>query len=94
MEQSVDMGVIGDFDPLFVSHVSTNAALRHAAATLGLTLNVQWVPTPELDQGSAPGRLSPFHGVLCSPGSPYRNMTGALAGITFARERGWPFFAT
>ncbi|MGD0263457.1 MAG: hypothetical protein ABSD47_00715 [Candidatus Methylomirabilota bacterium] len=94
MEQSVGIGVIGDFDPQFVSHVSTNAALHHAAATLGLTLNVQWVPTPELDQDSAPVRLSPFHGVLCSPGSPYRSMTGALAGITFARQHGRPFFAT
>lgn len=94
MGHSVGIGVIGDFDPQFVSHVSTNAALHHAAATLDLTLNVRWVPTPELDQGSAPARLGPFHGVLCSPGSPYRSMNGALAGITFARERGWPFFAT
>jgi CTP synthase (UTP-ammonia lyase) len=49
MEQSVGVGVIGDFDPQCVSHVATNAALHHAAATLNLTLNVRWVPTPELD---------------------------------------------
>ncbi|HSB69109.1 MAG TPA: hypothetical protein VLT62_07245 [Candidatus Methylomirabilis sp.] len=94
MRSSVDIGVIGDFNPESSSHTATNSALQHAAAPLHLAVSVSWVPTPELDHGLAPERLSPFHGILCSPGSPYRSMSGALAGITFARERGWPFFGT
>lgn len=94
MEQSVGIGVIGDFDPQSFSHVATNAALHHAATILDVTVNLRWVPTPELDHDSAPARLSPFHGVVCSPGSPYRSMNGALAGITFARESGRPFLGT
>ena len=94
MDRSVAIGVIGDFNPASVSHVSTNAALHHAAAALNLTVHVSWVPTPELDHHSPPVRLGSFHGILCSPGSPYRSMDGALAGIAFARVRGWPFFGT
>lgn len=94
MEQSVGIGVIGDFNPESASHVATNSALHHAAAPLNLAVRVSWIPTPDLDHGMAPERLSPFHGILCSPGSPYRSMSGALAGITFARERRWPFFGT
>ncbi len=94
MNQSVDIGIIGDFDPQSVYHVSTNAALQHAASALHLALDVSWVPTPELDQVSAAKKLGPFHGILCSPGSPYRSMDGALAGIAFARTSGRPFFGT
>ena len=94
MRHPVDIGVIGDFNPEFDSHVATNSALRHAAGPLNVAVRVSWIPTPDLDRGSAPARLSQFHGILCSPGSPYRSMGGALAGITFARERGRPFFGT
>lgn len=92
--EPVTVGVIGDFDPQSVSHVSTNAALDHAATALGLPLEVSWVPTPDLDHGSAPAKLGAFHGIVCSPGSPYRSMSGALAGIAFARTGGRPFFGT
>jgi CTP synthase (UTP-ammonia lyase) len=93
MNLPLEVGVIGDFDPSSVPHVSTNAALDHAAAALGIPVTVSWAPTPSLESGQAPG-LDRFDGLWCSPGSPYRSMEGALAGIRFAREKGWPFFAT
>jgi CTP synthase (UTP-ammonia lyase) len=93
MDRSLEIGVIGDFDPSSVSHASTNAALDHAAAALGISVNVSWVPTPALEDGPA-SALVRFDGLWCSPGSPYRSMDGALAGIRFARERRIPFFGT
>ena len=93
MQRSLTVGVIGDFDPSSVPHVSTNTALDHAAAALGIPVTVSWLPTPSLGSGEAPG-LESYDGLWCSPGSPYRSMDGALAGIRFAREKGWPFFAT
>jgi CTP synthase (UTP-ammonia lyase) len=93
MTNNLKVGVIGDFDPSSSSHVSTNAALDHAAAALERSVTVSWLPTPGLEAEPAPG-LERFDGLWCSPGSPYRSMAGALAGIRFAREKGWPFFAT
>jgi CTP synthase (UTP-ammonia lyase) len=93
MDRDLKVGVIGDFDPSSIPHTSTNAALDHAAAALGLAVDVSWVPTPTLKDGSA-SALEPFDALWCSPGSPYRNMEGALAGIRFAREQGRPFFGT
>jgi len=93
MQRSLTIGAIGDFDPSSVPHVSTNAALDHAAAVLGISVTVSWLPTPGLEEGSA-ATLERFDALWCSPGSPYRSMDGALAGIRFAREKGWPFFAT
>jgi CTP synthase (UTP-ammonia lyase) len=93
MSTNLAVGVIGDFEPSSLPHVSTNAALDHAAASLGLSVTVTWLPTPGLVGEQAPG-LDRLDGLWCSPGSPYRSMEGALAGIRFAREKGWPFFAT
>ncbi len=94
MSTEVRVGVIGDFNPSNETHRATNAALRHAADTLGAAVNVRWIPTPELDGAPAETVLRQFHGLWCAPASPYQSMIGALNGIRFARERGWPFFGT
>ena len=93
MASNLKIGVIGDFDPRSVSHAATNAALDHAAAALHVSVNVSWLPAPSLEDRPAPA-LEAFDALWCAPGSPYRSMDGALAGIRFARERRRPFFAT
>jgi len=90
----IKVGVIGDFDPSNETHRATNDALEHAAGRLSAPLRVEWIPTPALDQTPAETALRRFHALWCAPASPYRSMTGALAGIRFAREAGWPFFGT
>jgi CTP synthase (UTP-ammonia lyase) len=87
------IGVIGDYDGR-PSHVATNAALGHAAARLGLELEIRWLPTPALLAPGAEAALAACDGLWASPGSPYRSLDGALAGIRFARERDWPFTGT
>ena len=93
MTSEVRIGVIGDFDGRRY-HLATNAALAHAAAARGVALVVQWLPTPSLLAADAPAVLDACDGLWCSPGSPYQSESGALAGITFARERGRPFIGT
>ncbi len=94
MKSEVSVGVIGDFNPFSDTHRATNDALKHAADALGATVNVQWIPTPELEGAPVETALRRFHGLWCAPESPYKSMMGALEGIRFARERGWPFFGT
>ncbi len=93
MSSPLVIGVIGDYDGR-PSHVATNEALAHAAARLGHELDVRWLPTPALLEADAEAALSVCDGLWASPGSPYRSMEGALAGIRFARERDWPFTGT
>jgi CTP synthase (UTP-ammonia lyase) len=88
------IGVIGDFNPSSPSHSATNNAIAHAQDALNLNASVYWVPTPSLAQKPAREVLSSFDALWCSPGSPYKDMRGAIEGIRFAREQGWPFFAT
>jgi CTP synthase (UTP-ammonia lyase) len=90
----VRIGIVGDFDPTFVAHTSQNDALAHAGASVGLPIEVTWLPTPSLAGADAPDVLSGFDGLWISAGSPYQDRTGAWAAIRFARERGCPLVAT
>jgi CTP synthase (UTP-ammonia lyase) len=91
---SIPIAIIGDYDPAFAPHRATNAALDHAAGTLGLDLKSVWLPTPSLEAPDALASLAAFAGLWVAPGSPYRSMTGALRAIRFARESGLPLLGT
>lgn len=94
MHSEIRVGVIGDFNPSSESHRATNDALKHAADLLPATIRIEWVATLELEHAPVDTALRRFHALWCAPGSPYKSMTGALEGIRFARESGWPFFGT
>jgi CTP synthase (UTP-ammonia lyase) len=94
MNQQVRVGIIGDYDPNLRFHMATNEALDHAAAALSASVESSWLPTASLAKGSVGTTLKQFDALWCSPGSPYKSMDGALRGIQFAREGGWPFIGT
>lgn len=94
MAKPIEIGIIGDFNPDNQTHIKTNTALTGAAKRLGLDINVEWLPTPDLEGPAAEERLRSYDGLWCSPGSPYRSMEGALDAIRFAREQDVPFIGT
>jgi CTP synthase (UTP-ammonia lyase) len=94
MNQPLKVGIIGDYDPNFRSHIATTQALGHAAAALSLLLDSSWLPTQSLANGFVETTLEQFDALWCAPGSPYKSMNGALRAIQFAREKGWPFIGT
>jgi CTP synthase (UTP-ammonia lyase) len=82
------IGIIGDFNAGNPTHVATNSGLQHASVVLGVPVDVAWLPTDQ------PHDFGQFQGFVCSPGSPYKSMEGALSGIRYARENGIPFVGT
>ena len=93
-QQPIRIAVIGDFEPTYHSHFATNAALYDAASSLSVPLKLRWIPTSSLGGPDADAILSPWDGLIASPGSPYKSFTGMLRGIEFARTRDWPFAGT
>jgi CTP synthase (UTP-ammonia lyase) len=85
------IGVIGDYDAR-PTHLATNAAISHSSDTLGIKTKTYWLATSTLAKSTRD--LSHYDGLICAPGSPYKSMTGALAGIRYAREKGIPFLGT
>jgi CTP synthase (UTP-ammonia lyase) len=88
------VGIIGDFNSESETHRATNEALQHAAQALAIPLTVAWFPTMDLSHGAVEDILASCDALWAAPGSPYASMDGALRGIRFAREQGWPFFGT
>src|SRR5262245_24820946 len=88
MANATRIGILGDFRADNPTHVATNDGIRHAAEALGEPIEAMWLPTDQ------PHNFAQFQGLLCSPGSPYRSLEGALAGIRYARENGVPFLGT
>lgn len=81
------IAIVGDFDAGKKTHIATNLAVTNAG------LRYEWVATSDLDDAPAQ-RVAPYDGVWIAPGSPYRSLTGALAAVRYARERGVPLFGT
>jgi len=95
VNQKLKVGIIGDYDPpIYSSHIHTNESLRHAGSSLSVPVDYSWLSTPSLTDRSREETLKRFDALWCAPGSPYKSMEGALLAIQFARENGWPFFAT
>jgi CTP synthase (UTP-ammonia lyase) len=94
MSRSLQVGIIGDYDPGRASHVATDSALDHAAAALPVTLERSWLPTEVLAGEPGGVALRRCDALWCGPGGPYKSMTGALRAIRFAREGGRPFIGT
>jgi CTP synthase (UTP-ammonia lyase) len=88
------IAIVGDHDRTKDYHRATGGALQHAGAALNLPVRAEWIPTDTLDGDGAITRLEAYDGVFLAPGAPYRSQDGALAAVRFAREKGWPFFAT
>ncbi len=93
MARAIAVGVIGEFNPEFPPHVATDHALEHAAAALGVDVDVRWLNTVELEDLPA-AELAGHDALWCAPGSPYRSIDGALRAIRIARESDWPFLGT
>src|SRR6218665_3964784 len=86
------VALIGDFNAEIVAHRAIPRALALPRERPGIGVDWDWVdPVPI---AGAPRQLAGFAGIWCVPGSPYRNMDGALAAIRFARETKRPFLGT
>jgi CTP synthase (UTP-ammonia lyase) len=83
------IGIMGDYNPDNPTHVATNEAIDHAAELLReCSFESSWLPTDQRQE------FGEYQGLLCSPGSPYRSLEGALLGIQYAREQKIPFLGT
>jgi CTP synthase (UTP-ammonia lyase) len=84
--REVVIGIVGDRNPDNHTHLATEQAFGH----LLQPIRCEWIATGQI----TPQRLSAYAGLLIAPGSPYRDMEGALAAIRHAREEQVPLLGT
>jgi len=82
------IALIGDYNEAVVAHQAIPLALALSAKTLKIHIEYEWLPTDAIQS------LSSYDAIWCVPGSPYRDMNGALSAIRYARENLIPFLGT
>jgi CTP synthase (UTP-ammonia lyase) len=90
----VRIGIIGDFNSKYDTHVAINAAVEHTATALGKALHAEWLPTPDIAKPGSEKLLSDYHALWAAPVSPYESGVGMLRGIEYARSHNVPFTGT
>src|SRR5262245_48276460 len=84
------IAILGEYDPNFVPHISTTAAIEHSCARLQDYIEGIWVPTEDIDESL----VKNFSAIWVAPGSPYKNLSKTLWAIKTARENLIPCFGT
>lgn len=88
------IGIIGDFNPKYHTHVGIDHAIEHAAAARREELRGEWIPTSALKDDASLAILEDFDALWAAPASPYESAEGMLRGIEYARSRNVPFTGT
>jgi CTP synthase (UTP-ammonia lyase) len=83
------IAILGEYNPSFQPHVSTNAAVEHSRS-VSSDLDATWLSTEDIDETL----FERFSGIWVAPGSPYKNMDKTLWAIRYARENGVACFGT
>ena len=93
-EGEVTIGVVGKYVGLPDAYKSLNEALVHGGLANRVKVNIRWLDAElfEHDDANLAAELEPLHGILVPGGFGERGSEGKIASVTFARERGVPFF--
>ena len=78
------IALIGEFSPGYEAQMHMIRALDE------LDVSYEWLPTADIEAGTASRRLSGFSGIVMTPGTPYASLGGALEAIRHAREEDVP----
>lgn len=87
------LAVIGDYNSHYRPHQATDEAIAHSVRKFGIPIQYDWISTKVVD-AEFETIISSYQGFWIAPGSPYKNMSGALKIIRHARENNIPTLGT
>lgn len=90
--KTVNIGVVGKYTDLIESYKSLDEALRHAAITNQVKLNLTYIDAEDLEKGVKSDLLESVDGILVPGGFGSRGTEGKIKAIEYARKSKKPFF--
>jgi CTP synthase len=93
-DSEVTIGVVGKYVGLPDAYKSLREALVHGGIANRTKVNIQWIDAElfEHPESDIVAELEPLNAILVPGGFGERGSEGKIASVTFARERGIPFF--
>jgi CTP synthase len=90
-QHSVRIGLVGKYVELKDSYLSIAEALKHAGAARETRVQIEWIHSEKLEEGSIADTLQELDAILVAPGFGVRGWEGKIEAIRFARTSGLPF---
>lgn len=90
-QHSVRIGLVGKYVELKDSYLSIAEALKHAGAALETRVQIEWIHSEKLEEGSIADTLQGLDAILVAPGFGVRGWEGKIEAIRFARTSDLPF---
>ncbi len=91
-EGEVKIAVVGKYTGLLDAYKSLAEALAHGGIANRVQVDLAWLDSEIFEAGDSMHLLEDVHGVLVPGGFGERGAEGKVAAVTFARERGVPYF--
>ncbi|UTW53410.1 CTP synthase [bacterium SCSIO 12827] len=92
-EGEVSIAVVGKYTVLPDAYKSLIEALTHGGIANNVKVNIKWIESEIFEtESEALHTLEDVHGVLVPGGFGERGSEGKISAVTFARERGVPYF--
>lgn len=90
--REVRIALVGKYVKLHDAYLSVAESLRHAGYENGATVQIVWVDSEQLDDGSAEAALAGCDGVIVPGGFGDRGIEGMIAAARYARTHHVPYF--
>jgi CTP synthase len=88
---TIHVALVGKYVELHDAYMSVREALKHAALSLGVEVEISWVHSAELEKGRGWEALSQVDGILVPGGFGSRGIEGKIQAIRYARENKIPY---
>jgi CTP synthase len=88
---TVHVALVGKYVELHDAYMSVREALKHAALSLGLEVEISWVHSAELEKGRGWDVVEKADGILVPGGFGSRGIEGKIQAIRYAREHKVPY---
>ena len=90
-KKSLNIAVVGKYVDLHDSYISVREALLHAGLYHNRDIEVQWVPSEEVEQGGPDGFLHSAGGIVIPGGFGPRGVEGMIETVRYARDHEVPY---
>jgi CTP synthase len=87
----VNIALVGKYVELHDAYMSVREAIKHAALSLGVEANIDWVHSAELEKGNFTEIIEAADGIIVPGGFGSRGTEGKMYAAQYAREHKVPY---
>ncbi len=88
---TIKIALVGKYVELHDAYMSVREALKHAALSLGVEVDITWIHSAELEKGKGWELIRDVDGILVPGGFGSRGIEGKIQAARYARENKIPY---